>query len=199
MKIGLSSLYLTTESFKKLVEDLNSYGESCKVWEIVDEAVLRLNRRKVEVLKELQKSFSFEYSLHTPFCDINIASINPQIRRLTLKILEKSILNAAKLEAKMCVLHPGFYDVFHLKKTTKLNLQSIERLVNYAENLGVPVSIENLPANLPTLTKVEDFETLFKQLNQIDLKLALDVGHAHTVGQLKTFPVSYTHLTLPTN
>jgi sugar phosphate isomerase/epimerase len=187
MKIGLSTLYLTTKPFKQAVKTLENLSGECKIWEIVDECKLRLNKLKVQTLKELKKSFSFEYTVHSPFCDINIASINPQIRRFTLKIIKKSMMFAREIEAKMYVIHPGFYDLFNLKTTEKLNLQSVKILAKYAEDLGVPIALENLPKELRSLTKVEDFERFFGMIDEAKLWIALDVGHAYTVRQLNLF------------
>ncbi|OYT55846.1 MAG: hypothetical protein B6U77_00905 [Candidatus Hecatellales archaeon ex4484_218] len=187
LEVGLSTLYLTVKSFKKAIKTLTTYADECKTWEIVDEFNLRLNKLKVKILNEIKESFSLKYTVHTPFYDLNIASLNPTIRKTTLKIIEKSMRFAWELEAKMYVLHPGFYDVFQPKKTEKFNFQSLNKLITYAKNLGIPVSVENLPAGFQTLTKVEDFEKLFNQLEFLDFSLALDVGHAYTVNQLELF------------
>lgn len=187
MKVGLSTLYLTTEPFKKAVKTFENLSGECKIWEIVDECKLRLNKLKVQTLKELGKSFPFEYTVHSPFCDINIASINPQIRKIALKIIKRSMSFAGELEAKMYIFHPGFYDPFNLKITEKLNLQSIKTLTKYAEDLSLPIALENLPKELRSLTKVEDFEKFFDKIDENKLWIALDVGHAYTVKQLNTF------------
>ena len=187
MKAGLSTLYLTTKPFKNAVKTLERFGGECRVWEVVDECRLRLNRLRVKTLKELKESFSFEYSVHSPFCDINIASINPQIRRVTLKIIKKSMVFAGELEAKMYVIHPGFYDLFNLKTTEKLNLKSVEALTKHAEDLGLPIAIENLPRGLNSLTRVEDFERFFGLMGEVKLGLVLDVAHAYLTGQLNLY------------
>jgi len=187
LEIGLSTLYLTTKHFKKLVKTLTSYADKCRIWEIVDEANLRLSQFKVKILKDLAKTFQLKYTVHTPFNDLNIASLNPTIKRVSIKIVEKSIKFAWELEAKMYVLHPGFYNVFQLEKSEKINFQSLKRLVNYAKNFGLPVSVENLPNGFLSLTRVEDFKKFFRRMEDLDVGLALDVGHAYTVGQLKIF------------
>jgi sugar phosphate isomerase/epimerase len=191
MKLGISTLYLSGKTFRKVLQTIETNYKGCNTWELIDEDSFKLNKERTRVLKELQSSYSLKYTIHGPFCDINIASINTRLRKISIKAYEKSLSNAAKLDAKMFVIHPGFYGAYssvYPGLTQKLNLESITHLATVAENLGVPVAVENMPINLSaTLVEVKDFEIFFKKLSSIPVGLALDVGHANTVKQLPHF------------
>jgi len=191
MKLGISTLHLSGKLFQNVLQTLKTNGAECQCWELIDDDSFKLNKRRIKALKDLQSSFGFKYTVHGPFCDFNISSINTAMRRLSIKALEESLSHAAQLDAKMFVTHPGFYGVYtsvYLNATQRLNLESITYLAKRAEDLGVPIAVENMPSNISaTLAKVEDFKTFFKQLGSISVGLALDVGHANTVGQLQLF------------
>jgi sugar phosphate isomerase/epimerase len=191
MKLGISTLYLSGKPFHKVLQTIETNCKECNIWELIDEDRFKLNKQRIRVLKELQSSYGLKYTIHGPFSDFNIASINAALRKLSIKAYEESLSNAAKLDAKMFVIHPGFYGAYtsvYPGLTQKLNLESINHLAKVAGNLGVPIAVENMPTNLSaTLVEVKDFEIFFKKLSSIPVGLVLDVGHANTVKQLQLF------------
>jgi len=191
LEFGISTLYLSGKPFQNVLQTLEANGAECHSWERIDEDSFKLNKRRVKALKDLQSSFGFKYTVHGPFCDFNISSVNTALRRLSIKALEESLYHAAQLDVKMFVIHAGFYGAYasvYPNATQRLNLESITYLAKRAEDLGVPIAVENMPSNLPAiLVKVEDVKAFFKQLGSISVGLALDVGHANTVGQLRLF------------
>lgn len=189
MKIGLSSLYLINTGFKGLEKVIEK--SHVNYWEIVDEDLVKLNVRRVNVLKELKASFNLEYSVHAPFADTNIASFNPAVKRLVLKQLEKSLDYADLLGSQLWVLHPGMRTglaALHPGEDVKINLHSIRYLAKKAENLGISIAVENMPEPFPwLLKKVAEFEQLFQELSEGNVGIALDLGHANTAGQISAF------------
>ncbi len=192
MKIGLSNLYLTTTSFKELIKNMENHGEECKIWELVDECKLSLQKRRIKILNGLKNSYSFTYIVHGPFCDLNIASMKPKVRNLSIRMVEKSISDAVMLGAKRFIMHPGFFDIFNLKETIDLNLISIGRIAEYAEKLSIPIAIENMPSGYSaTLCNIADFKMFFGQVNLNKIGLALDFGHANMIGELESFMIEF--------
>lgn len=204
MKIGLSTLFLSGKPSKKCLSILEEYGSVCKGWEIVDENKMKLNGKIVRKLKELAASYEFEYCVHAPFCDLNIASLNPALLRISLKAVEQSVAQAAHLEAKMFVFHPGFrgaLDSFYPDLAWKVNLKSVEQISKLAESLSLPHAVENMPQSIPAvLSRVEDFQEFFSNMESVSLGFALDIGHSNIVGQTELFirrfrrKISHVHL-----
>ena len=190
MKIGISSLFIAEKPFEELLAKITSYGAECRCWEIVDEYRRKIDQRQIALLKDLKESYGLEYTVHAPFSDLNIASMSSEVRRLSLKILKRSLSNAAALGARVWIFHPGNHgpmSCFLPGEDVKLNLDSTAELADYAADVGVQLGIENMPNGFAALlARVEEFEGFF-QAAKPNIGLALDVGHAHTVGQLELF------------
>ncbi len=189
MRIGVSALHLLGNPFQSLVNAIQSYG--VKAWELVDEDTLGINKRRARVLNELRRTFSLEYVVHAPFADINLATFNPEIRRVVTRRLTKSIEHASLIEAKLWVFHPGLrsgLSAIYPNKDWQLNIDSIELLLENAENNGVRILIENMPDPFQFLLKTpEDFERLYKSIQSEKLGIAFDIGHANTVNKIPEF------------
>jgi len=190
LKIGISSLFILGRPFEELVETITHHAEECRCWEIVDEDRLKLDRGKIATLRELQGSYNLEFTVHAPFTDLNIASVNPEVRRLSLETLKRSLANAESLGAKVWVFHPGSHgptSSFLPGEDLKLNLESIDELADYAESTQVKLGLENMPGGISAiLAHVEEFEEFFKAAKP-NVGLTLDVGHAHILGEVDLF------------
>jgi sugar phosphate isomerase/epimerase len=191
MKTGLSTLFLLGKKSAEMYSFFEEVGGQCKVWEIVDEGHLKLNLPLIKRLLELSSSYGFEYTVHAPYTDLNIASLNPYARKVSLKCIENSIKNACKLQAKLLTFHPGFkgaLEAFYPKKAQQINIESLRYIMSKAKDLDVSVSIENMLRGVPAIpATVEGFEEIFSNPEFHDLGLTLDVGHAHTTTQLNLF------------
>lgn len=189
MKLGLSSLYLINQSFRTLVHAIEHSG--VKYWEICDEDYLALNMKRIQILNELKASFGLEYVVHAPFGDLNIASLNPFFRRFMLKRLTRSLNFARLLGVRLWVFHPGAHSglsILHPGKDLKVNLASVRNLLSIADDLGVSLSIENMPEpSTMILKRVKDFEEFYREMGEENIRIAFDVGHANTVGQVQGF------------
>ena len=197
MNIGISTLYLIGKKTSETLLTLEKYGEECKVWELTLNGNFKLNKKLTRKLLDYASAYGFRYLLHAPFTDLNIASLNPSVRRLTLKALESTLEYAHRLEARTVVIHPGFrgpIDYFYPGEAERQQLNMALRLLGKAENLGVNLSIENMTkGSKALLITVEDFEKFFSDPRLEKLGLAFDTGHAHTVGQLDLFLEKFKH------
>ncbi len=191
MKTGLSTLFLMGQKPAEICFSLEKLGRECKVWEIVDEGELKLEQPLIKKLLELSSSYGFEYTVHATYTDLNITSLNPPIRKASLKCIENSIENSHKLKAKMLTFHPGFkgaLEAFYPEKARQINIESLRYIVSKAKDLGVSVSIENMLRGIPALpSTVEEFEEILSIPEFVDLGFTLDVGHAYTTKQLDLF------------
>ena len=188
VKVGVSMLYALGAPFQKMVKHLGSVGT--RYIEILDDGTHELNQKRIELLKEVAKSYDLEYTMHAPFADINIASPSKTILEASIKRLKQSLRYANALDAKLWVFHPGArtgISQFYPGVEWKQNIASIQQLYKEAEELGVNIALENLPAKYWFLMKTpEDFSKLYKETN-LPIGIVLDLGHANLEGQIEPF------------
>lgn len=170
MKLALSSLAYTKRSLEEFLE----------IAEVLSfEAVEIILDGRGESL-EILHSYSFDLSLHAPFSDLNIASLNPSIREESVHQIKSAIRRAADFNAPITV-HSGRlspYAMWYREKAEMLNFSALKSLAEYAEELGVKLLVENMPAgdgNLLT-TPIE----MEKLCLEAGVDVTLDVGHAET-------------------
>ncbi|MFQ5711463.1 MAG: sugar phosphate isomerase/epimerase family protein [Candidatus Geothermarchaeales archaeon] len=185
MRLGFSTLAFYKKSFKECVDAINVH-EDIRHWEILDDSRLRIDEERARILKELSASNDVEYSVHAPFSDINIATVDSQLKRTFLKILRLSLETAHKIGAKMWILHPGRlspYTCFFPDEAWEANLAFIGGLVDHAEELGVRIAVENLEPQYSLLARTRDIEKFFNEFETDKLGFCLDVGHANLAGE----------------
>lgn len=187
-KVGVSMLYCLGEPFNRMVKRLGTLGT--RYVEILDDGTHELDKKRVSALKEAAKSHNLEYTLHAPFADINIASPSKAMLAASMKRLKQSMLYANAIDAKVWVFHPGAktgIGQFYPNGDWKQNIQSIEQLYKQAEELGLNIALENLPAKYYFfMSKAEDFARFYHETN-LPVGIVLDLGHANLEGQNEPF------------
>ncbi len=144
----------------------------------------------VRRLKDLLSSYDFELVVHAPYIDLNPASLNPLILATTRRILAGSIRLAETLEAQHLICHPGtFPPEYHrsLRRRALLNMtQLIRQLAQQATNSNIDLLIENLPRGeaSPLVSTPEELRDF---IGQVNVGIALDLGHANTMGDPQQF------------
>ena len=128
--------------------------------------------------KKPQNPTSLEYSLHAPFADINIASPVKPLLNASIKRLNQSLANANGLDAKMWVFHPGNAPASanSIPALTSNNVPKHPRTLHKAEEYGVNIALENLPAKYWFLMNTpEEFMRMYKETNlPIGITMDLD-------------------------
>ena len=187
-KVGVSMLFCLNEPFNRMVKRLSKMGT--RYIEIVDDGIQELNKQRVITLKETAKSYGLEYSLHAPFADINIASPSRDLLNASMKRLKQSMAYASEMDAKVWVFHPGAktgIGQFYPGADWKQNNQSITELFRIAEDFGVNIALENLPAKYYFfMSKPEEFVRFYRETN-LPVGIAMDFGHANLEGQIEPF------------
>jgi sugar phosphate isomerase/epimerase len=187
-KVGISMLYCLGEPFNRMVKRLGKMGT--RYIEVLDDGIHELNRNRVTLLKETAKSFGIQYSLHAPFADINIASPSRIMLDASMKRLKQSLAYANQLDAKVWVFHPGAktgIGQFYPGADWKQNIESIKELYKSAEEFGVNIALENLPAKYYFfMSKPEEFARLYRETN-LPIGIVLDLGHANLEGHIEDF------------
>jgi sugar phosphate isomerase/epimerase len=187
-KVGVSMLYCLGEPFNRMVKRLDSMDT--RTIEVVDDGTHELDKKRVATLKEAAKSYSLEYSVHAPFADINIASPSKIMLSASMKRLKQSMAYANQLDAKVWVFHPGAKTVigqFYPGLDWKQNNQSIQELYKAAEEYGINIALENLPAKYYFfMSKPEEFARFYRETN-LPVGIVMDLGHANLEGQVEPF------------
>jgi sugar phosphate isomerase/epimerase len=187
-KVGVSMLYCLGEPFNRMVKRLGAMGT--KYIEILDDGTYDLDKKRIALLKEAAKSYDLTYSLHAPFADINIASPVKPLLNASLKRLTQSLANANAINAKMWVFHPGQrtgIGQFYPGADFKQMCQSIQILYKQAEEYGLNIAMENLPAKYWFLMNTpEEFMRMYKETN-LPIGITMDLGHANLEGQIQPF------------
>jgi sugar phosphate isomerase/epimerase len=147
-----------------------------------------MGEREVEKIREQLASLALEVIVHSAVYDINIASLNPLIRKASIRQTIESVRLAGKIGAKIVVIHPGRlpkdYPVAY-RKNSRINLlTSLNMMARIAGRIGVTLVFENSPkgrAHRLVATPQEHLYALNK-VGSAHLGAALDTGHAHTWG-----------------
>lgn len=194
MKIGASTLSIYGEK----IEDNLEFFEN-------------LNLKYVEILHQypceeinldILNSYNLKYTVHSPILDLNIASLNSTMSKCSINDVKKSIDLANTLDSEIVIVHPGIIpflsrkfekEVYHKSK------ESIKEIGNYANDLGVIATIENMP-NIDGFI-YKDIVKLDELLTSLEMSMTLDIGHACTAGFLEnqTYFDSIKHIHLSDN
>ncbi|MHC1601574.1 MAG: sugar phosphate isomerase/epimerase family protein [Candidatus Nezhaarchaeales archaeon] len=184
MDIYISSLAGILRPLKDFV--VRAANEGFKNIEIIDDWGHRLNSRKLKELMELRSSYSLKYLVHAPFDGINISTPQPSLRRVSLKLIGKSMEKAHEIEAKLIVVHSGFkspFDYLRPETTWNIFLDVLKFMNKVASDLDIYVGIENMPSNAFALIHSHrDAMMLLDKISSLErIKLTFDVGHSNTI------------------
>ncbi len=176
MKIGASTLAGIEYSLENALEFIESLGLEYA------ELVHQYPSEKID--KDLLESFNLKYSIHAPFMDVNIASLQDQSRLNSIKQIKASIDLANEIDADAVVVHPGVTSFlpnkYFRKEVIGFAKESMLELGEYGEDLGVLTTFENMPnfesMLFENMTELNDF------LEENGLFMTLDIGHANHAG-----------------
>ncbi len=139
-----------------------------------------------ERLKKILSEYDLKASVHAPYHDLNIASLNPGIRAETLKQLKEAINTARELNAEVVVIHPGYVASrkYPRELAFKAMIENLRELVEYAEKEGVVLCLENLASKSKALcVSYEEILKVLAAVSSRHLRVTLDIAHANTIGR----------------
>jgi sugar phosphate isomerase/epimerase len=126
-------------------------------------------------------TYDFKLFLHAPFSDLNIASFNETVLEESKRQIKDSLEIAKEIGAKLATVHFGRYSPLGLsypKSARERNLESISGISDFATALGLDVAFENAPSGFGTMCG--SLEVLTDLVTEAEIKITLDMGHAHT-------------------
>jgi sugar phosphate isomerase/epimerase len=192
MKIGVSTLALYPQPLPEVLQFLEE--KNVDYCEIINEYPYH------EIDDGLLDSYQVKLTVHSPLSDINLASHNQLIRNSSITAVKRSMDRAVEWNADLVVVHPGSMPIMGKKivdSIFKYNLESLVECAEYAQDLGIYMCVENMPVIEGLL--YQDLNELNSLLEEIEVYMTLDVGHAHNSGfsssQMFDYPlIKHVHL-----
>lgn len=158
-------------------------------------------RRFVALLDRLRAQYCPAFSVHLPITDLNPASENQAVRRLTLRQLREGIHFAGDLGAARVVMHPGYigpldfpprgdptFDEACVEADRVKNrvwpylLEAVHVCNDLAKGYGMILGIENIVGVNDMISSPEEHVRLLDAVNDDNVQAVLDVGHAERAG-----------------
>lgn len=138
----------------------------------------------VSSLKHLLKELHLQpYSLHAPFSYVNIASLDEEYRKHSIRVIKKSIELCSRLGGKIVSIHPHSNQMFpDLKDYSRMIHkieESIQELTFFAKRFGIKIAVENVPylGGWDFGSKISNLVKLIEKIDSDELGLCLDIGH----------------------
>ncbi len=158
-------------------------------WEIVADGNYRLdNPDNFAAIRENLESTGLLATVHAPYSDLNLASLNYPIWRESIRQICSCIHHAADLTDRVTV-HPGFVSpVGKLvpEKVWEMQKTALVEIGKYAEDHGILACVENMISIKDFLCRYPE-EILGLTEGIPGIGITLDVGHANTNGLVDAF------------
>jgi sugar phosphate isomerase/epimerase len=166
-------------------------------------------KERIKRIKELSELYNVPYGLHSASF-VNTAEIMPVVREASEQHLLDYIKLSKVIGAEYCVIHCG-YHFSQFKDLVMENLfKTFRPAVKLAEDLDLPLVIENMNAVHPDSeivylgVTIDELDQVFNNVPSTHLGLALDIGHANLLeggveSWIEAFPEKIFHLHLSDN
>lgn len=148
-------------------------------WEIIAEGQHAMPIIQDDI-KKAKESFDIHFSVHAPFADLNIASLNPGVRESSIEQVMESIKISSELDIELVTLHPGNKSplgAYFADKLIEINKESLNAIDKQAEEYGVILALENLPRMWISLC--HDAHQIKELIDGTNMKICFDFGHAN--------------------
>lgn len=179
--IGVSSPAFCQTPFKEMLEEISA---SFELWEILSEGEDRLELIEGDI-RHARESYDIRFQVHAPLSDVNVGSVHEPMRVAAINEIKQTLVYCGRLEIPMVTVHPGFIQgiaFLDKKRAVVKTRESILEISRMAEDIGVAVAVENMPANInATCTQASE---LLEVVKDTTLGICFDMGHANTAGQL---------------
>ena len=158
-------------------------------WELMSDGNYRLDDPAAFArIREVLATTNLEVTVHAPFGDLNLATLNDPIWRESIRQTCSCIEHAAEL-TDIVTIHPGY-----MSPVGKLMPQKVWSLQKEAlREIGRSAVEHNVTACLENMIGIREFlcrfpEELIGMTEGIDgIGMTFDIGHANTVGKVDDF------------
>ena len=158
-------------------------------WEISADGNYRLDKPEVAArVREVIETTGLEVSVHAPFADLNLASINDAIYRESIRQI-MLVTEASAAFTDQVTIHPGYLSPAGKlvpQKVWGLHKAALVEIGRVSEDCGVSVTLENMP-NIPDFFCRYCGE-LSGMVDGVDgIGCTFDFGHANTMKEIDAF------------
>jgi sugar phosphate isomerase/epimerase len=194
MEVSFSSLALVNNPFEWAydLEDLGFTG-----WEVVSEGKQQLNDGTLCEIKNIIETTDLVLTLHLPFSDLNLGSLNHPIWKESVRQMKKCIEKASDF-IELAVVHPGHLSPLGMQLPDMAWQQSVEGLkeiCDFADDLGIKIGVENMPDMQQIFgRRPGEILGMIDSLGKKNAGLTFDIGHANTNGLVFDFLAETKHM-----
>jgi sugar phosphate isomerase/epimerase len=182
--ISISSPGFCMTPFNEMFKAITPHFDS---WEIIAEGMHSMSKIQ-EDIRNIKDSYNIKFTVHAPFSDLNIASLNPLIRKNSIDQIVEAIRISTELDITLLTMHPGYKSplgAYFLDKIIETNKKSLLELDKAGEEYGATLALENIPYMWISLcSSADEMRALIEGTN---LKICFDIGHAHISNATKGF------------
>lgn len=135
-----------------------------------------------DYLCENLSGFKNEITMHGQFSDLNIASLDKEIKKISEKRYYQSLKLAKSINASTLLFHTNKKSTKHIgaqKKFDKNFLNFWQSFIKDIEKTKLTVVLENVHEKTPDFIK-----NVIKEINSNQLKASLDIGHVNVYSDI---------------
>lgn len=171
-------------------------------WEIVSEGKQKITLETLPEIRSIIGSANLKITVHGPFSDLNLASLNDPIWNETIRQIKQCVELSADFTDTV-VIHPGVLSPLGSQmkdKAWERNIEGLKVLSAHAQEYGVRLCLENMPNLEKLLCRTpEELFGMVETVNSEGLGVTLDVGHSNTTKNTAAFlkeagRVSHVHI-----
>jgi sugar phosphate isomerase/epimerase len=160
MKVGAATFYgLLHKSLPDICIELQKNGIDAV------EVMWEWPHKPAESEAPRLKRLGLDFSVHGPFTEKTFAHPDPEMRIPQIRMVEKSLAFAARLEADVFVMHGGLFPTFYTMIESSLARERFLKsfagtflpIFRKASDAGVRVVIENVSTSNQLFSAPEDF------------------------------------------
>ncbi|MBW6517017.1 MAG: sugar phosphate isomerase/epimerase [ANME-2 cluster archaeon] len=159
-------------------------------WELVCDGRQRPGELNINEIASVLETTGLDLSVHLPFSDLNLASLNEPIWNETLRQMMQWIQLMAPC-SKLAVVHPGHLSPLGMQLPDlawQRNIQGLRQLCDHAALFDMTVGVENM-VNMEFIfgKHAEEMLGMIESVDRDNLGLTFDVGHANTNKAVTSF------------
>lgn len=152
-----------------------------KNFEISTEHLVRIEtsetpKMMIDQVNEVKEEFDLNLFQSHAMLFANIADSDKEKREEDLSRIERHIEISSKLGVRDVVIHPGKESEWDFETLTSINIESINRIADYASERGMRLLIENIPG---PYEKSNELLALIDAVGHDSVGVVFDTSHAN--------------------